>query len=260
MHSDPTRAASDRAIGFTLIELLVVITIIALLIALLLPALKKSRDATWIAVCANNEHQLAVGFHTYGADNGGDLPPGGGYLPPGHVPNRAVRDSGDFWDVLNPAYVEPKEVWYCPASSYSADTVLYNGSTFWELPTLYPGCCVSDGANGYFGYAFLNNAYLVRNFYENIPTHLDDPSGWVLILDHTRYDVELDHYRLTNHPGTPEGWGTIPNATFPPDAKPDGTNKCTLDGSVTWVPEAETKLGYPGCGGVPGSLWCHIIE
>ncbi|NBC11366.1 MAG: prepilin-type N-terminal cleavage/methylation domain-containing protein [Planctomycetes bacterium] len=60
--------------GFTLIELLVVISIIALLIALLLPALQGAKDAARLAVCASNMRQLGVGTTTYAVDHEGYLP------------------------------------------------------------------------------------------------------------------------------------------------------------------------------------------
>lgn len=63
--------SDQHTVGFTLIDILVVISIITLPIALLLPALPKSRDAAMIALCAGHEHPFAAEFHTYGADNGG---------------------------------------------------------------------------------------------------------------------------------------------------------------------------------------------
>jgi len=57
-----------RRHGFTLIELLLVIAIIALLLALLLPALERARAAAYEVVCGNNHRQWAVGFYLYRED------------------------------------------------------------------------------------------------------------------------------------------------------------------------------------------------
>lgn len=62
--------------GFTLIELLVVISIIALLIAILLPALQNARNSATNIMCANNLHQIGIAYATFGVDSKGQYPEG----------------------------------------------------------------------------------------------------------------------------------------------------------------------------------------
>lgn len=89
-----------RCDGFTLIELLVVIAIIAILAALLLPALSRAKAKAYQAQCMSNLRQLAITWQLYTDDNNGN------FVPNGYFNNAANRPVNPLW-VMGDEHIFP---------------------------------------------------------------------------------------------------------------------------------------------------------
>jgi prepilin-type N-terminal cleavage/methylation domain-containing protein len=97
MRFAPLRSGHPGRTGFTLIELLVVVSIIALLIAILLPSLKRARVQAQTAKCGTQLHDIGIALGSY-ASTYNRFPPQNslGEIPPTDQP-RSERNAAGFW-------------------------------------------------------------------------------------------------------------------------------------------------------------------
>jgi len=227
--------------GFTLIELLVVIAIIAILAALLLPALSRAKEMGRRTVCISNLKQcgLALSFYveTY-KQYPHQRDPSGTPIP----------FNNPVW-CLPRAYLtnewnEVVRLGVAPKYGFNPSNVDANGVT--QDPRLLIFCCPNlgypdhlpgpEGESFSIKYNYVGGAFSWRNIHDSggvtapafSPIKQEDPSSWTLMVDLIDYNDGA-------------GWDPLLVAHKERDGRPTGGNHLFHDGHVSWIKWADGR-------------------
>jgi prepilin-type N-terminal cleavage/methylation domain-containing protein/prepilin-type processing-associated H-X9-DG protein len=210
--------------GFTLIELLVVIAIIGILIALLLPAVQKVREAAARAQCSNNLKQLGLAAHNYhGAYS---------FFPPGY--RRATPIATVFVWLL--PYMEQDNV--AKLWDYGGNYDINAGPQGPASAIVRPYICPSDKIDNPINIeTSTTRAYALTSYGGNAGTRSYRDSAGLLLRD------GVIIFGNSNNANYPDLWIKIADIT-------DGTSNTFLFGERShFDPLYEAATDSGGCGG-----------
>ena len=206
--------AASRA--FTLIELLVVVSIIALLVSILLPALNKARENAKQVVCATNEHGIGLALVVYAHDHNDRFPLAGyeinQYLRQLNEYSFRTWKHGALYDLYANNYITDLELFFCPSSQGqgSPETTWPSDSSVWPTDRYW-------GNYAYFATSKQLTLWVTGNYDGRITQNsngLISPPSALLASDLFLAGYDDFPYRY-NHRGT-------------------GTNTLHNDGRVEW--------------------------